>query len=258
MQQRSQVVSSFTVIKGALVNETYAAFAGWDPDATTDSNLRRLKETNYIGAPSANWLRDVAKVLHRRFDPAGRDRVLVDLARRGCDRTIFAPILLWHMTRDEFLVRAFLIEWLYPVFVDGAFRLRAEQLEPFLEKLEATGQVQEVWKTSTKARVATALLRIAVDFGLLTGTVRKEFASYHLPESAFLYILHAICEQEHNARRAIESSEWRMYLMRPEDVEREVFRLHQYRRLEYEVAGSLAQLKLPYRTPAEYSQEITA
>ena len=31
-------------------------------------------------------------------------------------------------------------------------------------------------------RVAAGLLKIAVDFGLLRGSVRKEFASYHLPD----------------------------------------------------------------------------
>ena len=35
-----------------------------------------------------------------------------------------------------------------------------------------------------------------------------------------------------------------MYLMASEDVERELLRLHQFRKLHYEVAGSLARLEL--------------
>ena len=71
---RANVVSSFTVVKGALIDETYAVFSAWDFARTKRENLDRLREENFIGASSTTWLRDVAKVLNRRFDPAGRDR----------------------------------------------------------------------------------------------------------------------------------------------------------------------------------------
>ena len=69
---RAHVVSSFTIIKGALIAETYRVFELWDFDLSRFENLRRIKEENLLGAASANWLRDVAKVINRRFDPAGR------------------------------------------------------------------------------------------------------------------------------------------------------------------------------------------
>src|SRR5262245_56778220 len=105
---RSEIVSSFTVIKGALISETYAAFSGWDLAKSKADSVRRLRDTNFIGATTETWLRDVAKVLNRRFEPDGRDRPLVTLAHRGCDVALWKPILLWHITRDEFLLRDFL------------------------------------------------------------------------------------------------------------------------------------------------------
>ena len=99
-------------------------------------------------------------------------------------------------------------------------------------------------------------MRIATDFGLLQGKQVKEFASYHLPDESFLYLLHAMAEVEPNARKIIESPDWRMYLMDATDVERELLRLHQYRQLHFEVAGSLAQLSLPSRTSREYAEEL--
>ena len=102
---RANVVSSFTVVKGALIDETYAVFSAWDFARTKRENLDRLREENFIGASSTTWLRDVAKVLNRRFDPAGRDRALVVLAQKNCDLEEWKPLLLWHITRDEFLVR---------------------------------------------------------------------------------------------------------------------------------------------------------
>ena len=100
-RSRADVVSSFTIVKGAMIEETYAAFAAWDLERPKRANLDRLKVDNPIGAKSVTWLRDVAKVLNRRFDPDRRDRALVILAQRGMRLDEWKPLLLWHMTRDE-------------------------------------------------------------------------------------------------------------------------------------------------------------
>jgi len=254
VESRSGVVSSFTIIKGSLIEETYTAFQGWDFALSRAANLRRIRDDNTIAATSTHWARDVAKVLNRRFAPSGRDRALVDLAKAGCARVIWKPLLLWHMTRDEFLLRDFLLHWLYPQFSQGAFRLHAVDVVSYLKSLAKTMDIQwsGTWTDATISRVASGLLRMATDFGLLTGTQNKAFASFHLPEESFLYLLHAMADAEPNARRIVDAEDWRMYLMDASDVERELFRLHQFRKLHYEVAGTLAQLKLPCGSSAEY------
>jgi hypothetical protein len=256
---RAQVVSSFTIVKGALLDDTYAAFRSWDLDRPKAHNLQQLRSTNSIGARSDNWLREVALALSRRFDPAGRDRPLVELAKAGCDREVWRPLVLWHITRDEFLLRDFLLEWLYPRFLEGTNRLRSADVLPYLQGLARKGgQVQRNWSAHTLKRVATGLLRLGVEFGLLKGSLVKEFSSYHLPEKSFLYLLHAIAGQEQSPRKVIQSPEWRMYLTRPEEVEAELLRLHQFRQIQYEAAGSLVRLELPCASPAEYARRLVA
>jgi len=253
---RASVVSSFTIIKGAMVEETYAVMRDWDFTRTREENLREVRDNNTIGASSANWLRDVYKVLHRRFDPNHADRPLVGLAKHGIAMNIWRPIQLWHMTRDEFLLRDFLINWLYAEYEDGAYQIRTDDLQPYLKGLHEKGLVDEEWKDSTLNRVASALLRMAVDFGLLSGASVREFSSYHLPEESFLYLLHAMHETHGNARDVVYSPDWRLYLMSTSDVERELFRLHQFRKLRYEVAGSLVELTLPYSSAAAFVEEM--
>jgi len=156
-------------------------------------------------------------------------------------------------------VRDFLTSWLYPEFEAGALRLRAADLDSFLRTLrDRGGEMESDWTESTRDHVANALLKAAVDFGLLKGIIKREFASYHLPERGFLYVLHALRDQLTSPTRIIESPEWRMYLMAPQDVERELLRLHQYRKLHYEAAGSLAQLTLPYDSALDYAKAIAA
>src|SRR3984957_5458229 len=172
---RSHVASSFTLIKGAMIDETYAVFAAWDFALSKRENLDRLRRENFIGASTTTWLRDVAKVLNRRFDPSVRDRSLVLLAKNGCPLEEWKPILLWHMTRDEFLLRDFLINWLFPTFMSGAYRVRTEDVYAHLRNVGRRGGIIEhAWTDTTLIRVAAGLLKIAVDFGLLRGTVVKE------------------------------------------------------------------------------------
>ncbi len=256
---RANVVSSFTVVKGAMIEETYAMFAAWDFRRSKRENLERLRDKNIIGAPSFTWLRDVAKVLNRRFDPAGRDRPLVVLAKHGLPLDEWKPLLLWHMTRDEFLVRDFLETWLFAAYEAGAFRVHTEDVAQYLGRIgKRGGMTEHAWTEHTTKRVAAGLLKMAVDFGLLRGSIAKEFVSFHLPERSFLYLLHAMRDEKLSPSKLVASPDWRLFLMRPADVEHELLRLHQYRKLEYQVAGSLMQLSLPCTSTGEYAERMVA
>jgi len=166
-------------------------------------------------------------------------------------------MLLWHLTRDEFLLRDFLGGWLYTQHREGAYRLRAEDVEPYLLELpKRKVEVAEEWSDETRKRVASGLLRMASDFGLLRGTAAREFTPYHLPDDGLLYIAHALSERHHAPRKVLDAMDWRVFLMDATDVERELLRLHQYRRLDYQVAGSLVQLTLPFPTALEFARSL--
>ena len=258
-EPRSRVVSSFTIVKGAMIAETYAVFREWDLRRSKRENLDHLRDSNFIGARSATWLRDVIKVLNRRFEPDGRDKPLMLLAKQECPMEEWKPLLLWHMTRDEFLLQDFIQHWLFKAYAKGQFRVRPEDLYPYLRAIKRRGgKIEHEWTEATLHRVAAGLLKIASDFDLLKGSTKKEFTTYHLPERSFMYLLHAICEREPSPGRLIMAADWRLFLMSPEDVERELLRLHQYRKLHYEVAGSLMQLSLPCKSAQAYAERMAA
>lgn len=253
---RAHVVSSFTVIKGTQLEATYAAFRHWSLEDTQGANVAAVKRGAREVTGSANWLRDLAFTINRRYDTDGRDRVLVELAQAECPIGLWKPLVLWHMTRDEFLVRDFLCNWLFEQYRAGAWRIRGEDVHPYLAQLHLRNDVamKETWRPRTTRDTASSLLRIAVDFGLMRGKIVREFVSFHVPDEAFLYLLHAAKEAEPNADALVHLPDWRMYLMSPDDVQRELFRLHQFRRLHYEVAGSIGELRLPYPTAAAYAR----
>jgi len=256
--ERSKVVSSYTIVKGSMLQEAYAACRHWDLQKSNDENFAALRHETSIPAKSTSWRNDVCKVLHRRFDLGGLDQPLVILAQGGCSYDLWKPVYLWHMTRDEYLVRDFLCRFLFPEHQDGALKLRSEDVIPYLKSLGLSGRYTETWTDHTTKRVAAGLLRMAVDFDLMTGSISRDFVSYHMPDQAFLYLLHASADTQPNAREIIAQDDWKMYLMDRDDVEQRILRLHQFRELHYEVAGSVAQLSLPCKSALEYAQRMTA
>ena len=102
------------------------------------------------------------------------------------------------------------------------------------------------------------LLKLRPTSGSSAVQFAKEFASYHLPERSLLYLLHAMRDEKGSANKVLASTEWRLFLMRPTDVERELLRLHQFRKLEYQIAGSLVQLSLPCTSSREYAEKMVA
>ncbi|MDZ4064474.1 MAG: BrxA family protein, partial [Coriobacteriia bacterium] len=129
--------------------------------------------------------------------------------------------------------------------------------------LESLSEVEGIewsgsWSAETTARVASGLLRIATDFGLLRGTQAREFASYHLPDESLLYLLHSMKEVESSPRKLVDSTDWHMFLMNAEDVERELLRLHQFHKLHYDVAGSIVHLRMQHASLDEYVEELCA
>ncbi len=257
---RANVASSFTVIKGAMIEETYTVFSEWDDSCSKRENLDRLRSKNFIGAGSATWLRDVAKVLNRRFEPQGRDWALVHLAKTGCSLDEWKPLLLWHMTRDEFLVRDFLQNWLFPAYESGGISdtVPEKSRRTYADVGKRGGTTEHAWSETTTQASCSGSPKIAADFGLLRGGVAKEFASYHLPERSFLYLLHALMEDEQSPGKIIAAPDWRLFLMHPSDVEDELLRLHQFRKLDYQVAGSLVQLTLPCASSRRYAERMVA
>ena len=250
-------ISSTSICRGGLIEETHDALCAWDFSASREENFRALQGGAAVRAATAGWRRDIVSALSRRFDPGGRDLPLTLLAKGGCAFDVWRAILLWHLTRNEFLVRNFLINYLCEKFAGGVFRITPDAVIPFLAEKRIQSRLRRPWEAATLRRVASGLLQTATEFGMLRGTKAKEFVSFHIPESSFVYVLHAMAETEPNARRLIDAEDWRMFLMDSSDVERELLRLHQFKKLRYEVAGSLAQLSLPYGTAAEYARGLT-
>lgn len=245
--------------KGALIEETYAAFRNWDLSISFRKNIENIREGNVVGASNERWLHEILTTLSSRFKKNENIAPLVILAQNNLAIHKWKGCLLWHVGNIDELYYRFATEWLFSQYREGAYVVRTEDALPFVRKI-TDGQIASGGKLTEYGalRAARDLLRMAGDFGLMEGKVKKQFANYHIPEEVFLYVVQALSDAGRSTSQILASKDWRLFLMDRDDVERELFRLHQYKMLEYYVAGSMAQLKLSSASLQEYARKLSA
>lgn len=249
-------ISTRSLRKGALIEETYAICRAWDLGAGYATNIDLIRSQNVVGAANRAWLGEVVVTFSQRFPDADAVAPLVTMAQGKVALETWSTCLLYHIAARDALYFIYATDFLFPAFAQGTAFLRTSDVLPFvserLEAMVAAGKLSETGRTF----VARDLLRMSADFGLLTKGNTRQFRQYHVSSEGLLYILHALVERESSAFRAIEAPEWRIYLMTPADVEHGLLRLHQYQILHYQAAGSIVDLKLPYKTLLQYAESI--
>ena len=259
MSSPPKKISTRLIRKGALIEESYQAFSAWERSQSVAANLKRIFETNAVNARNEAWLKEIVTTLSNRFSAHGKVGPLVTAVQAGLSLEKWKGCLLWHVGRTDLFYFLFATEWLFPEHGRGRFAIRSDDVVPFVRDVfkNSGGKIKALSEYGT-VRAARDLLLMAKDFGLVEGNSTRHFLPYHIADEAFLYVLHAIAEDESNARRIVESKDWRLFLMTPHDVEREILRLHQFQKLRYDTAGTLAQLTLPFPTLQKYADSLYA
>ncbi len=252
-------ISARLTRKGALIEETFMAFRDWDLSVPIRENLEAIRNENRIGAKNDGWLREILATISSRFAAPEDLEPLVILAGGGMNLAEWKICYLWHIGNTDELYYRFATDWLMEQYKKGVYFIQSKDLAPFVRQI-TDGRIASGGRLSDYGvqRTARDLLKMACDFGLLEGKFKKTFVNFHMPENAFLYVLHALFEEKNSPGKMISSRRWRLFFMEPEDVERELLRLHQYKIVEYQAAGSLISLKPPCATLTDYARKLTA
>ena len=257
MLKTSPPISQRLVRKGALIEETYNLFRNWKDEMSFDQNFNHSFHGSFR---SEAWKKEIHSTLRRRFRDLKATNSLILLARSGYDISDWKYCLHLWIAIHETLYRLFLATWLYPEYQSGRFSLRTE---------DAVQHVLTVWKSNNPGstplseygavRTARDLLRMGRDFGLLEGEgPAKTFSSVHLSDELILYFCHIIASEEHSTSRVLTSELWKLLLLNQDQVHAHLLRLHQYRKLDYHVAGSIVELTLPCASACEYAERMVA
>lgn len=240
--------------KGPLVEDTYRLFASWDFTLSVPENLQRGFAGQYR---SLGWEKEVTTTVGSRLRSFDRMKALVVLASNGMSLPDWRDCWRLWISACEQPFGQFARGWLYDEFLSGRYNIRTEDV---VETAAASWHERAGNKPISAygvLRAARDLLKTAADLGMLNtkGSV-KTFAHPTMSDEVFLFYVHQIAEFEGSYAKVPGSPLWRAAFMSPEDVQRVLLRLHQYRKLDYQVAGSIQQLTLPHGSAIEYAESI--
>jgi hypothetical protein len=244
--------------KGALVEESYRVFACWEPEESVAANLKRIRATNPFGAKNESWLREVTMTMSGRFGHGDSLTPLVSLAKAQYPVERWKFCLLWHVGSTDGLFRLFMEEFLFEEYSKSIAAFDTASILPFVDHVNRAKLLQTPLTPNGRIKLAQDLLRMARAFGLLGGKTVRKFTHVAIPDDALLYALYSLQAEIPSVSRALQSPRWRLFLLAPAAIERELLNLHQLRRLRYEQAGSIRELSLPHASLLEFAQSLTS
>ena len=240
--------------KGVLVEETYRLFAHWDFNLQTDENL-----TRGLGGRQASqgWENEVMATVRRRLRDFDQIKPLIVLVQQGMPLGDWRHCLRLWVGATEEPFHLFATGWLFEERCKGRSAIRTEDLLPVVDSAAAMRQVRAAAPISEHSRIRAArdVLKTASDLGMLEGggPIRR-YATITMGDDVMVFYAQMIAELEGDPSRVATSMLWRLAYMAPQDVHLTLLHLHQFRRLDYQVAGSLTQLALPWPSALEYAK----
>jgi hypothetical protein len=250
--------SSKIIKAGALLPDTKALLSAWDLKLSVGENIHRIRHQNLLGKTSRSRAEDILAIFRQRYlaeDTVAR--ALAALVKRQSNGNTLDRILYFHTARADSLLQDVVINLLAPQRVRGNMDVDVREIGQALKKWVAEGKTSGAWGDYTIRRVTQGLLSTLRDFGVLQGAVNKRIAPVYLSVQAFSYIAFYLKQHQPSGTKLLDLTDWRLFFLPRDGVERFFLDAHQHGLLEYHVAGSVTRLTFPTTTLEEYVNVIT-
>ena len=255
---RSSAPYSSKIIKaGALIGDTKTLLSHWDTSASVAENIDRAQRENVFGKASRSRVEDILAIFRQRYlSEESVTNALVTLVRGKFAAAALDRILYFHSARADQLLHDTVTEILVPLHQQGLMDINIQEFQRSLAKWVEEGKTTGHWSEPTITRIAQGLLSALRDFGVLQGAINKKIAALFLPIEAFAYIVFYLKQHQPSGAKLLELSDWKLFFLTREGVERFLFEAHQRDLLEYHVAGSVTRLTFPANTLGEYANVL--
>lgn len=255
--QTSAPYSSKIIKAGALIGDTKTMLSHWDTSASINENIGRIQRDNVFGKASRSRVEDILAIFRQRYlAEECVTQALVLLVRGKFSAAALEPILYFHSARADRLLHDAVTEILVPMHEAGLVDVNVQEFQRSLAKWVSQGKTIGHWSEYTITRIARGLLSALRDFGILHGAVNKKIAPSFLPTEAFAYIVFYLKQHQPSGAKLLELSDWKLFFLSSEGVERFLFEAHQRELLEYHVAGSVTRLTFHANTLEEYANVL--
>lgn len=197
---------------GALLDDCRRVVEAWDASADAAENLDRVRTRNLLGKTSRARADDVLlRVIRPRLVDAG-PHVIPALKGFLDDFRAFRDACYYETTRDEPLLAAFVEDELYRLWSTGRVGVTTADVDSWLLRQHALG-LSPAWTDQVRMKVSRGVLAALRDFGILSGTQRKEIGGAALTARGFAYVAWRLHEQGASSRALVSTPVWRRWLL---------------------------------------------
>lgn len=202
----------------------------------------------------------VWKHIYRRYI-SGRDVGHLATLARMVDRcpteAAVNLVLFYEYCQIDALLYDLTAQCAYELHQGARTAMDAVDIDEWLKAQEPAHPEIGGWSATTRNRVMKSYLATIRDFGLVTGTKRKEFHKVFVPREAFVYALYHQYDRGIEGKDLIFSTDWRLFLLNEREV---IFHLEEAARgdfIHFRYAGNIYDLRLIYRDLNEVVDVIT-
>ena len=206
-----------SITKGAaLINEMKTLLRQWSPSEDYRVFLERIQQTGVLSKETAYRTHDLVNRVFRPrlLTPDDRAaRALKLLFEAGVDNSALNELLLLYSARADDVLYDFVVRRFWPLARSGAVLMQVDAALSFLEEINRTGQVSQVWTQTTQLRIARGLLAALRDFGLLRQAKRgrREIVLYRLTAVSVAYLAHELHFAGLPDAAVAEHADWGLY-----------------------------------------------
>ena len=244
IQKGGALLDDMRLLVRTWVNGSHAASPSPARSLLRKKTLSRSKDT-FVRAFNPRFLRG---------DPPEAWKLVRFLEDRSADPEVLRPLYYWVTARSDRLLYDFVTQELIHVAGSGDGSVRIEETTAWIRgQLNRTHQK---WTPTVTLKVGRGLLAALRDFKILEGGARKRIAPVHLPIQAFCYIAFCLQQLGSGGESLVNHSDWRLFLLTPNLVERLFLEAHQRAFLGFHSAGRIYRIEFPANSHDTYADVL--
>jgi hypothetical protein len=241
--------------KGPLVEETYRLFSGWSDDKTVSENLDLAFLGRFL---TIAWEREVRVTTSARLKNIDALRPLIVLARIGMKLDDWRDCWRLWIGATEEPFGGFVCDWLFPQMQSGRRQLRTQDVREYAIKAWSLHSPKRPLSEHGVVRAARDLVHTAAQLGLLSGDgPAKTISAIPISDDVLLFYIQMIADIEGSTGKVPGSDLWRLAMIPSTEAHAALLHLHQFKHLDYQVAGSLVQLTLQYPSALAFAKSLS-
>jgi len=246
---------------GAMIDEMRLLVARFDPQTPIDAWVDALIRDNVLGKASRSWTRDVTRgvfiqrLVNGYYEKASKH--LRILAEAGADVSTIRTLLYYHTAKNDLFLYDFVTTALYERFYVGHLDIAADDVFQFIQKCDPE-PFNNPWSDDVARRLSRGVMATLRDFGILEGVAKKKIAHFYLPIDAFACIAFLIQSTVASGEMILNSSDWKLFLLNSQRVERMFLEAHQHGLLNYHAAGNIVRIEFKGESIEEVAHDIAA